>query len=56
MTVLVAGATGSIGGEVVTALLDRGARVRALVRTEARFHLRTGHGRALPVTGRQARV
>jgi uncharacterized protein YbjT (DUF2867 family) len=39
MTVLVAGATGSIGREVVTALLARGARVRALVRTPERAHL-----------------
>jgi uncharacterized protein YbjT (DUF2867 family) len=39
MTVLVAGATGSIGKEVVTALLARGARVRALVRTHERAQL-----------------
>jgi uncharacterized protein YbjT (DUF2867 family) len=32
MTVLVAGATGNIGKEAVTALLARGAEVRALVR------------------------
>ncbi|MEV4132955.1 NAD(P)H-binding protein [Dactylosporangium sp. NPDC049742] len=36
MTVLVAGATGSIGKEVVAALLARGAGVRALVRTAGR--------------------
>jgi uncharacterized protein YbjT (DUF2867 family) len=36
MTILVAGATGSIGSAVVTALLARGARVRALVRTPSR--------------------
>jgi uncharacterized protein YbjT (DUF2867 family) len=39
MTILVAGATGSIGTEVVAALLARGARVRALVRTRERAHL-----------------
>lgn len=39
MTVLVAGATGSIGKEVVTALLARGVRVRTLVRTHERAHL-----------------
>ncbi|MFF5229828.1 NAD(P)H-binding protein [Dactylosporangium sp. NPDC000521] len=39
MTVLVAGATGSIGKEVVTALLARGATVRALVRTAGRAEL-----------------
>jgi uncharacterized protein YbjT (DUF2867 family) len=37
--VLVAGATGSIGREVVAALLARGARVRALVRTDERARL-----------------
>jgi uncharacterized protein YbjT (DUF2867 family) len=30
--VLVVGATGSLGGQVVDALLERGKRVRALVR------------------------
>jgi uncharacterized protein YbjT (DUF2867 family) len=39
MTVLVAGATGSIGKQVVAALLARGARVRALVRTPDRADL-----------------
>lgn len=35
MTILVAGATGNLGGRIVDALLDRGAEVRALVRTGA---------------------
>jgi NAD(P)-dependent dehydrogenase (short-subunit alcohol dehydrogenase family) len=39
MTVLVAGATASIGKEIVTVLLARGARVRALVRTHERAQL-----------------
>ena len=32
-TIAVAGATGAQGGAVVDALLDKGARVRALVRS-----------------------
>ncbi len=32
-TIVVAGATGNLGGRIVRALLERGARVRALVRT-----------------------
>ncbi|MFI5956748.1 SDR family oxidoreductase [Cryptosporangium sp. NPDC051539] len=39
MTVLVIGATGSIGREVATALLAGGTRVRALVRTREREEL-----------------
>ncbi|WP_327007158.1 NmrA family NAD(P)-binding protein [Dactylosporangium sp. NBC_01737] len=39
MTVLVAGATGSIGKEVTAALLARGAAVRALVRSHGRAAL-----------------
>jgi uncharacterized protein YbjT (DUF2867 family) len=34
MKVLVAGATGTVGGEIVKALLQRGARVRALTRKQ----------------------
>lgn len=33
-TVVVAGATGNLGGRIVTALLSKGAEVRALVRTD----------------------
>jgi uncharacterized protein YbjT (DUF2867 family) len=36
VTILVAGATGTVGREVARALLQRGERVRALVRDEAR--------------------
>ncbi len=32
-TILVAGGTGDLGGRIIDALLDRGANVRALVRT-----------------------
>ncbi|MBX6752191.1 MAG: NmrA family NAD(P)-binding protein [Micromonosporaceae bacterium] len=39
MTVLVTGATGSIGREVVRALCDRGSAVRAMVHSPGRAHL-----------------
>lgn len=42
MTLLVVGATGTVGGEVVHALVERGAEVRALVRSKERAR------RALP--------
>ncbi len=34
-TIVVAGATGDLGGRITVALLERGARVRALLRTDA---------------------
>ena len=34
-TILVAGATGNLGGRIVDALIERGANVRALVRAES---------------------
>lgn len=36
MTILVTGATGNVGGNVVEQLVDRGADVRALVRDPAK--------------------
>jgi uncharacterized protein YbjT (DUF2867 family) len=46
--ILVTGATGNAGSAVVRALLDRGAQVRALVRSESAGNLHDG---AEPVTG-----
>jgi hypothetical protein len=34
-TILVAGATGNLGGKIITALLERGAQVRAVVRSNS---------------------
>ena len=34
-TILVAGGTGNLGGRIIKALLQRGARVRAVVRNES---------------------
>lgn len=42
MTILVTGATGNIGGQVVTQLVRRGADVRALVRDPAKANVPTG--------------
>jgi uncharacterized protein YbjT (DUF2867 family) len=42
MTILVTGATGTVGGQVVEQLVKRGANVRALVRDAAKAKLPTG--------------
>ena len=42
MTILVTGATGTIGGQVVEQLVKRGADVRALVRDPAKANLPAG--------------
>jgi uncharacterized protein YbjT (DUF2867 family) len=42
MTILVTGATGNIGGQVIQHLIDRGADVRALVRDPSKANFPTG--------------
>ncbi len=42
MTILVTGATGNIGGQVIQHLVDRGADVRALVRDPSKANLPAG--------------
>jgi uncharacterized protein YbjT (DUF2867 family) len=42
MTILVSGATGNIGGQVIQHLVDRGADVRALVRDASKANLPAG--------------
>lgn len=42
MTILVTGATGNIGGQVIQHLVSRGADVRALVRDPSKAHLPAG--------------
>ena len=49
--VLVTGSTGYVGGRLVTVLLDRGYRVRCLVRTPAKAMSAPWHGRVEIVQG-----